>query len=213
MFIHRCAKFGRILPVILVFFTGFTLSCSKEQFKEMGPKSNRQDILEIVGYGYVRLSPNARSNQITLARQRARMQAANNLAAHISGVEFNYDKRKKQTVTLDKFQAHTRGTINGATTEYYPAGKSAILVKQTLRIKRARPKLPRTTILKTSFRTEDMAKSLIRVYREAVTYTILRKFPSRNSATGKIFLAHMQISDHKEPGPLKVTLELRITLK
>jgi hypothetical protein len=212
MCIDRYKTFKRALPVILMVLTGITLSCSKEQFNEIGTEINRQNSFEIVGYGYVRLSPNASSNQITLARQRARMQAANNLAAHISGIEFAYDKRNKQTVTLDKFQAHTRGTIKGATTEYYPAGKSAILVKQTLRIKKANPTLPRTTHLKTSFRTDDMAKSLMRTYREAVAYTISRKFTSRKSATGKIYLAHMLISDHKGSGSLKVTLELRITV-
>ena len=212
MGIDQYKTFRRAFPLILMVLTGLTLGCSKEKFHEIGPESKGQDSVEIVGYGYVSLPPDAGSNQITLARQRARMQAANNLATHISGIEYAYDKRNQQTVTLDKFKAHTQGTIKGATTEYYPAGKSAILVKQTLRLKKANPKFSRTTHLKTSFRTEDMAKSLMRTYREAVVYTISRKFASRKSATGKIYLAHMQISDHKGPGPLKVTLELRITV-
>ena len=212
MFIDRYQRFGTTLPVILALFIAFALSCTKEKFHEIGPESKTHETHEIVGYGYVRIPPNARSNQINLARQRARMQASSNLAAHISGIDFVYDKRKKQTVELNTFQAHTRGTIKGAATEYYPTGKSAILVKQSLRTKRAQPLLPRTTILKTSFRTEDMPKSLIRCYREAVAYTISHKFPSRTSATGKIYLVHMHISDHRSPGPLKVTLKLKITV-
>ncbi|MHC4459282.1 MAG: hypothetical protein ACYS0I_19750 [Planctomycetota bacterium] len=213
MFDHRYGKIGTALPVMLVIVSLLTFGCSKEQFKEINPKSKGHDTLEVVGYGYVRMSPNARSNQKTLARQRARMLASKNLAAQISGIEFVYDKRKKQTVTFHKFQAHTRGRIKGAVTEYYSTGKSGILVKQTLKTKKAIPKSPQTTLLKTAFRTENMAKSLTHIYREAVAYTISRKFSSRKKATGKIYLANMQISDRKGPGPIKVIVELRITVK
>jgi hypothetical protein len=212
MFDHRYEKI-RALPVMLVIVALLTFGCSKKQFKEIKPKSIGHDTLEIVGYGYVRIAPNARSNRITLARQKARMSASKNLAAQISGIEFVYDNRKKQTVTFHKFQAHTRGRIKGATTEYYSTGKSGILVKQTLKIKKTIPMLPQTTILQTSFRTEDMAKSLTRIYREAVAYTISRKYSSRKKASGKIYLADMQVSDHKNPGPIKVTVELQITVK
>jgi len=197
---------------MLVMLALLTFGCSKNQFKEIDPKNKAHDALEIVGFGYVRISPNASSNQITLARQKGRMLAAKNLAAQISGIEFVYDNRKKQTVTFHKFQAHTRGRIQGATTEYHFTGKTGILVKQTLKTKNAIPKLPQTTILKTSFRTENMAKSLSGIYREAVAYTISRKFTSRKKATGKIYLADMQISDHKGSGPIKMILELRITV-
>jgi hypothetical protein len=210
---HRDEKIGTALPVMLAIVALFTFGCSKKQFKEINPKNKGHDSLEVVGYGYVRISPNVRSNQITLARQRARMLASKNLAAQISGIEFVYDNRKKQTVTFHNFQAHTRGRFRGATTEYYTTGKSGILVKQTLKTKNTIPNLPQTTILKTAFRTENMAKSLIHIYREAVAYTISRKFSSRKKATGKIYLADMQISDHKGPGPIKVIVELRITVK
>jgi hypothetical protein len=213
MFDHGYEKIGTALPVMLVIVALLTFGCSKKQFKEINPKSKGHDNLEVVGYGYVRISPNARSNQITLARQKARMLASKNLAAQIWGIEFVYDNRKKHTVTFHQFQAYTRGRIKGATTEYYSTVKSGILVKQTLKKEKAFPKLPQTTILKTSFRTENIAKSLTRIYREAVAYTISRKFSSRKKATGKIYLADMHISDHKGPGSIKVIVELRITVK
>jgi hypothetical protein len=113
---------------------------------------------------------------------------------------------------IHKFQAHTRGKIKGATTEYYFTGKSGILVKQTLKTKNAIPKLPQTTILKTSFRTENMAKSLTGIYREAVAYTISRKFSSRKKATGKIYLTEMRISDYKGREDIKVSRKLLVAV-
>jgi hypothetical protein len=212
MFDHRYGKIVTSLPGMFIILALLTFGCSKEQFKEINPQHKGHDTLEAVGYGYVRILPSASSNQITLARQKARMLASKNLVAQMSGIEFVYDRRKKRTVTFHRFQAHTRGRIKGATTEYYPSGKSGILVKKTLKTKKAIPKLPRTTILKTSFRTEDMAKSLARTYREAVDYTISRKFSSIKTATGKIYLADMQLSDYKGAGLINVTLELRITV-
>jgi hypothetical protein len=213
MFDHRNEKTTTALAVMLVIVVLLTFGCPKKQFKEINPNSKGRDTLKAVGYGYVRISPNAHTNQITLARQKARMLASKNLAAQISGIDFVYDNLKKQTVTFYKFQAQTRGRIKGATTEYFSIGKSGILVKQTLKTNKAMLKLPQTTILKTSFSTENMAKSLTRIYREAVEYTISRKFSSRKKVTGKIYLADMHISDHKGPGHIKVIVELRITVK
>jgi len=209
---HRYEKIGTALPGMIVMLALLTFGCSKNQFKEIDPKNKAHDTLEVVGFGYVRISPNASSNQITLARQKGRMLAAKNLAAQISGIEFVYDNRKKQTVTFHKFQAHTRGRIQGATTEYHFTGKTGILVKQTLKTKNAIQKSPQTTILIASFRTENMAKSLSGIYREAVTYTISRKFSSRKKATGKIYLTDMRISDYKSRKDIKVSLELLVSV-
>ena len=74
-------------------------------------------------------------------------------------------------------------------------------------------RLTRTILLKTSFRTEDMSKSLIRTYRDAVSYTISRKYSSKKTATGKIYLTDMQISDYKGPGPIGVTVQLKIIVR
>ncbi len=212
MFDYRCEKIGMALPGMLVIMALLTLGCSKEQFKEINPKSRGNETPEVVGYGHVRISPGASSNQITLARQKARMLATQNLAAQIAGVEYIYDIQKKQAVTFHKFQARTRARIKGATTEYYFIGKSAILVKQTLKTKDAIPELSRTTILKTTFRTENVAKSLTGIYREAVAYTISRKFSSKKKATGKIYLTEMRISDYKSREDIKVSLELLVSV-
>ncbi|MBT8373836.1 MAG: hypothetical protein KJN80_02885, partial [Deltaproteobacteria bacterium] len=62
----------------------------------------------------------------------------------------------------------------------------------------------------TSFRSDNLQKSLLREYRNAVQQMASAEYKKKNKITGKIMLSDMNISDYKGKSDIKVKVKLFI---
>ena len=65
-----------------------------------------------------------------------------------------------------------------------------------------------TTFYETSFRSDNLQKSLIGEYRNAVEEMASAKYKKKNKITGKILLSDMSISDYKGKSDNKVKAKI-----
>lgn len=65
-----------------------------------------------------------------------------------------------------------------------------------------------TAFYETSFRSDNLQKSLIGEYRNAVREMASAKYKKKNRITGKILLSDMSISDYKGKRDIKVKVKM-----
>ena len=194
-----------VLTIILIIS-----GCTRDKFEETTAKKKFSKELQVVGYGYAKIPDNSSPNGKILARQRAAGLAASSLVDQISGTKFVLKKAKGKTAIFKTLKTSSHGVLKNTNIEFYDLGNNRILAKQIGRTKVILSGSNHTTFYETSFRSDNLQKSLLREYRNAVQQMASAKYKKKNKITGKIILSDMNISDYKGKSDIKVKVKIFI---
>jgi hypothetical protein len=197
-----------VLTIILVSFV--VAGCTRDKFEKTNVEKKISKELQVVGYGYAKIPENSSPSGKILARQRAAGLAASSLVDQISGIDFVLKKVKGKSAAFKILKTSSRGVLKNTHIKYYDLGNNRILAKQIGRTKVIVSGSNHTTFYKTSFRSDNLQKSLLREYRNAVQQMASAKFKKKNKITGKIILSDMNISDYKGKSDIKVKAKIFI---
>ena len=197
-----------VLAIIIISFV--VAGCTKDKFEETNVERKIFQELQIVGYGYAKIPENSSPNGKILARQRAAGLAASSLVDQISGIDFVLKKVKGNSAAFKIIKTSSRGVLKNTQIKYYNLGNNRILAKQVGRTKAVVSGAKDTTFYETSFRSDNLQKSLLRECRNAVQQMASAKYKKKNKITGKIMLSDMNISDYKGKSDIKVKVKIFI---
>ncbi|MBT8356179.1 MAG: hypothetical protein HKO79_09670 [Desulfobacterales bacterium] len=197
-----------VLTVLLISFA--VAGCTKDKFEKTNVAKKISKELQVVGYGYAKIPGNSSPSGKILARQRAAGLAASSLVDQISGIDFVLRKVKGKPAAFKTLKTSSRGVLKNTQIKYYNLGNNRILAKQVSRIKISISGTKNTTFYETSFRSDNLQKSLLREYRNAVQQMASAEYKKKNKITGKIMLSDMNISDYKGKSDIKVKVKLFI---
>ena len=192
-----------VLTIILIIS-----SCTRDKFEETTAEKKFSKELQVVGYGYAKIPDKSSPNGKILARQRAAGLAAGSLVDQISGIDFILKKVKGKSVVFKMLKTSSRGVLKNTNIKYYNLGNNRILAKQTCLTKIILSNSDYAAFYETSFRSDNLQKSLIGEYRNAVEEMASAKYKKKNKITGKILLSDMSISDYKGKSDIKVKAKI-----
>jgi len=200
-----------IFTIILISLT--ITGCLSDKLEESTAGEKISKELQVVGYGYVKIPENSSPNGKILARRRAAGLASNSLLDQISGIGFVYKKVKGKSAIFKTLKTSSRGVLKNTNTEFYDLTNNRILAKQTCLAKIIISRSADAVFYKTSFRTDNLQKALIREYRDAVQQIASAKYKNQNEITGKIMLSDISISDYKGKSDIEVKVKIFIIFK
>jgi len=192
-----------VLTIILIIS-----GCTRDKFEETTAEKKFSKELQVVGYGYAKIPDNSSPNGKILARQRAAGLAASSLVDQISGIDFILKKVKGKSAVFKILKTSSRGVLKNTNIKYYDLGSNRILAKQTCLTKIIVSGSNHTAFYETSFRSNNLQKTLMREYRNAVQEMASAKYKKKNKITGKIMLSDMSISDYKGKSDIKVKAKI-----
>jgi hypothetical protein len=196
------------LSIILILFV--FAGCTRDKFEKTAAQKKISKELQVVGYGYAKIPDISSPNGKILARQRAAGLAASSLINQISGVDFVLKKAKGKSAVFKLLSTSSRGVLKNTSIKYYALGNNRILAKQTCLTKITFSSANHTAFYKTSFRSNNLQKDLLREYRKAVQQKASAKYKQKNKITGKILLSDMNIADYKGKKDIKVKAKIFI---
>ncbi|NNK85377.1 MAG: hypothetical protein HKO91_07495, partial [Desulfobacterales bacterium] len=197
-----------VLTILLISFA--VAGCTRDNFEKTNVEKKISQELQVVGYGYAKIPGNSSPSGKILARQRAAGLAASSLVDQISGIDFVLKKVKGKPTALKILKTSSRGVLKNSQIKYYNLGNNRILAKQVGRTKVIVSGAKNTTFYETSFRSDNLQKSLLREYRNAVQQMASAEYKKKNKITGKIMLSDMNISDYKGKNDIKVKVKIFI---
>jgi hypothetical protein len=197
-----------VFAVILISFV--MAGCTRDKFEETTAKEKISKEIQVVGYGYAKIPENSSANGKILARRRAAGIAASSLVDQISGTEFVFKKVKGKSAIFKTMKTTSHGVIKNSNIKFYDLGNNRILAKQTCLTKVIISTSDHAVFYETSFRTDNLQKSLIREYQNAVQQTASTEHKNIKEMIGKILLSDMSISDYKGKSDIKVKVKIFI---
>lgn len=203
-------KINTTFVFAIILFSFITAGCTRDKFEETAAEKKISKELQVVGYGYAKIPENSSPNGKILARRRAAGLAASSLVDQISGIEFVLKKVKGKSAIFKTFKTSSHGVLKNTNIEFYDLGNNRILAKQTCLTKIIISGSGDAVFYETSFRTDNLQKSLIREFRNAVQQMASAKYRNKKEITGNIFLSDMNISDYKGKGDIKVKVKIFI---
>jgi len=197
-----------VFSIILISFV--ISGCTRDKFEETTADEKISKELQVVGYGYAKIPENSSPNGKIIARRRAAGLAASSLVDQISGTKFILKKVKGKSAIFKTLKTSSQGVLKNTNIEFYDLGNNRILAKQTCLTKVIISGSDNTAFYETSFRTDNLQKSLMREYRNAVQQMVSTKYKNKKEITGKILLSDMSISDYKGKSDIKVKVKIFI---
>ena len=197
-----------VFSIILISFV--IAGCTRDKFEETTAEEKISKELQVVGYGYAKIPENSSPNGKILARRRAAGLAASSLVDQISGTKFVLKKVKGKSAIFKTLKTSSQGVLKNTNIEFYEIGNNRILAKQTCLTKVIISGSDNTVFFETSFRTDNLQKSLMREYRNALQQMASNKYKNKKEITGKILLSDMSISDYKGKSDIKVKVKIFI---
>ena len=197
-----------VFAIILISFV--IAGCTRDKFEETTAEKKISKELQVVGYGYTKIPENYGPNGKILARRRAAGLAASSLLDQISGTDFVLKKVKGKSAIFKTLKTSSHGVLKNTNIEFYDLGNNRILAKQTCLTKVIISGSDNTVFFETSFRTDNLQKSLMREYRNALQQMASNKYKNKKEITGKILLSDMSISDYKGKSDIKVKVKIFI---
>jgi len=197
-----------VFSIILISFV--ISGCTRDKFEETTADEKISKELQVVGYGYAKIPENSSPNGKIIARRRAAGLAASSLVDQISGTKFILKKVKGKSAIFKTLKTSSQGVLKNTNIEFYDLGNNRILAKQTCLTKVIISGSDNTAFYETSFRTDNLQKSLMREYRNAVQQMVSTKYKNKKEITGKILLSDMSISDYRGKSDIKVKVKIFI---
>ncbi|NQV18531.1 MAG: hypothetical protein HQ534_08310 [Armatimonadetes bacterium] len=181
------------------------ISCSSDRtFKEIKLKGNDVKEINIMGYG----TGKAYSSD-EIAKDKARANATVNLVDQVSGREFVYVKSNGSV----KFTTSSKGLLKDVQeVESYKLGDKKYLTILSSPIDIEDIEVEKALLLETSFRTENLEKSLAEKYKIAVEEIIEKKYHNTARLEGRLYLSGINISDYEGKDDFEVTIRILIII-
>ncbi len=191
--------------VIIILAVIVLISCSGDQtFREIKIKESDVNKINVMGYG---TGKSYSSDEI--AKDKAKTNATVNLIDQVSGREFVYEKSNGSV----KFTTNSGGTLSDVQEAgSYCLGDKKYLIVLSSPIEMRDIELDKALLLETSFRTENLEKSLTEKYQKAIERTIEKKYPGKARLEGKLYLSDIKISDYEGKDDFKVTIRILIII-
>lgn len=181
------------------------ISCSSDRtFKEIKLKGNDVKAINIMGYG---TGKSYASDE--MAKTKARANATMNLVDQVSGREFVYVKSNSSV----NFTTRSGGTITDVQeVESYCLGDKIYLMVLSSPIDVEDIDVEKALLLETSFRAENLEKSLAEKYKIAIEEIIEKKYPEIDRLEGRLYLSDINISDYEGKNDFEVLIRILIII-
>ncbi len=191
--------------VIAILAVLVLISCSSDRtFKEIKLKENGVKEINIMGYG---TGKSYASDE--MAKTKAKSNALANLVDQVSGREFVYEKSNGSV----NFTTSSKGILKDVQeVESYCLGDKKYLTILSSPIDMEDIDVEKALLLETSFRTENLEKSLIEKYKIAVEEIIEKKYRNTARLEGRLYLSDINISDYEGKTDFEVTIKILIII-
>ena len=144
-----------------------------------------------------------------IAKDKARANASMNLVDQVSGREFVYEKSNGSV----KFTTRSKGSLKDVQeVESYKLGDKKYLTVLSSPIDMEDIDVEKALLLETSFRTENLEKSLAEKYKKAIEEIIEKKYPEIDRLEGRLYLSDINISDYEGKTDFEVTIRILIII-
>ncbi len=195
----------RIKIVITILIIILLVSCSDDRtFKEIKIKENIMIKNTVMGFG------TGRSFNPEMAKIKANSNATVNLINQVSGMEFVYTKSNGSV----SFKTKSKGTLTNVQEEAsYDLGDNKCLLILSSSRKAGDMEFEKTSLLETSYRTDNLEKSLIEKYQIAIKEIIKKKYSDKTSIKGKLYLSEIKVSDYEGKDDFMVELKILIIIQ
>ena len=195
-------KTKMVIAILAIFVL---ISCSSDRtFKEIKLKENDVKAINIMGYG---TGKSYASDE--MAKTKARANATMNLVDQVSGREFVYEK-SNGSVT---FTTRSKGSLKDVQeVESYKLGDKRYLMVLSSPIYIEDIDVEKALLLETSFRAENLEKSLAEKYKIAVEEIIEKKYPEIDRLEGRLYLSDINISDYEGKTDFEVLIRILIII-
>ncbi len=195
-------KTKMVIAILAIFVL---ISCSSDRtFKEIKIKGNDIEKINIMGFG---TGKSFASDEI--AKDKARANASMNLVDQVSGREFVYEKSNGSV----KFTTRSKGSLKDVQeVESYKLGDKKYLTVLSSPIDMEDIDVEKALLLETSFRTENLEKSLAEKYKKAIEEIIEKKYPEIDRLEGRLYLSDINISDYEGKTDFEVTIRILIII-
>ena len=190
------------IVVTVLLIASLFISCSnKKEFKEVDKMTLSKS--RVIGFGI------GKAHSPKMAEIKAETNAKMNLLTQVSGLEFSYAK-SKGSVT---FNTKSKGTLKGVQkVNSYNLGDNRYLSILSSAIKFSDIEIDKASLLETSFRTENLEKSLTEKYKGAIENIIEEKHSNNATVKGKLYLTDITVSDFEEKTDFAVKIKILIII-
>lgn len=194
----------KIKIVFVLLVVSLLISCSKNnEFNEVKTEKMTLSKNIIIGFG----TGKSRSPQIAVAK--AESNAKMNLITQVSGMEFLYSNSNGSIV----FNTKVNGVLKDVKKENsYNLGDNINLSVLSSAAELSDVEINKALFFETSFRTENLEKSLIEKHKDAIKQIIEEKHSNITSARGKIYLTDLNVSDFEEKKDYAVDIKILIVI-
>ena len=191
--------------VIAILVIIVLISCSDDRsFKEIKLKENDVKEINIMGYG---TGKSYASDE--MAKTKARANATMNLVDQVSGREFVYEKSNGSI----KFTTRSKDSLKDVQeVESYKLGDKKYLTVLSSPIDIEDIDVEKALLLETSFRAENLEKSLAEKYKIAIEDIIEKKYPGIDRLEGRLYLSEINISDYEGKNDFEVLIRILIII-
>ena len=157
--------------------------------------------LQVIGWGYVKLRPDASTHQRLTARQRAQRLAAANLAAQMAGSRFTYERRNTPPASITQLTLTTQAHIKQPRIEYRDVGELGVMVRQIAEVAVRQTDINQAFTYSADLHVANVTNAEAILYRQAVEKAVESRIPDRGNITGTLYLTDFSISSaHPKPG-------------
>ncbi|MCF7792936.1 MAG: hypothetical protein K9N09_03405 [Candidatus Cloacimonetes bacterium] len=196
---------NKILIFSIILATLLICSCTgKAMFKEIKTNTDQLQNLTIMGYG------TGSSKSPNLAKAKAKTYAFANLAEQISGKNFSYQKNNGSIT----FKTNTQATISGSeeVASVYIGDHTYFTILST-KFSRENSSTNDSWLLDTEYKTQDLEKSFIEKYQQAVQQVIDKRFSNINRLEGRLFLTNIDVQYDESSKQFSVKMQVLIVVE
>lgn len=180
-------------------------SCTeKATFKEIKTDSNQIKNLTVVGFG------TGSSKSPNLAQTKAKNNAYTNLADQISGKDFSYQK-SNGTIT---FKSNTQATISGSqeVASIYIGDQTYLAILST-EFSRDNIAAEDSWLLQTDYTTDNLEKSFMEKFQQAVQQVIDKRFSNINRLEGKLYLTNIDVKYNESSQQFSIKMQVLVMIE